>query len=89
MNYELPKVVSGRDRFINALRQFLPPRASQSAPSPPEPETSAEAWLQFKIRQLEARQQWFMRLLWLVVVGLMARLFGGDVGDVIKLLALF
>jgi len=81
--------VSGRDRFINALRQFLPPRVCESAPPAPEPETSAEAWLQFKIRQLEARQQWFLRLLWLIVVGLVVRLFGGDLGDIIKLLTPF
>ena len=81
--------VTGKERFVKALGQFLPPRVSKDLPPAPEPETSAEAWLQYKIRQLEARQQWFLRLLWLVVAGLVVRLFGGDVGDVIKLLALF
>ena len=81
-------LVSGKERFVRALRQFLPPK-ELGASLTPAPETSAEAWLQYKIRQLEARQQWFMRLLWLVVVGLGVRLFGGDLGDVIKLLALF
>ena len=88
VNCEL-QIVNGKERFVRALRQFLPPRVGQSAPPAPEPETSAEAWLQYKIRQLEARQQWFLRLLWLVVIGLVVRLFGGDLGDVTKLLALF
>jgi len=81
--------VSGKERFVRALRQFLPPRVGQAAPPAPEPDTPSAVWLQFKIRQLEARQQWFLRLLWLVVAGLVVRLFGGEVGDIIKLLGLF
>jgi len=81
--------MSGKERFVNSLRQFLPPREGQSVSPAPEPETASEAWVQFKIRQLEVRQQWFLRLLWLVVAGLAVRLFGGDAGDVIKLLKLF
>jgi hypothetical protein len=53
---------------------------------PPKEITKEEGWTEFKIRQIEARQQWLQRLLFLIVVSLLAETLGSE--NVKKLLAL-
>ena len=75
--------MDGQKRFIASLKKFLPPAAGVE---PPRAAAKEEDWTEFKIRQLEARQQWLQRLLFLIVVTLLAETLGAE--NVKKLLAL-
>jgi hypothetical protein len=75
--------MNGQKRFIASLKKFLPP---PSGVEPPKTAAKEEGWTEFKIRQLEARQQWLQRLLFLIVVTLLAETLGTE--NVKKLLAL-
>ena len=75
--------MDGQKRFITSLKKFLPP---PSETEPPKETAKEEGWTEFKIRQIEARQQWLQRLLLLIVVTLLAETLGAE--NVKKLLAL-
>jgi hypothetical protein len=74
--------MDGQKRFIASLKKFLPPPAEVE---PPKAVAKEEVWTEFKIRQLETRQQWLQRLLFLIVVTLLAETLGTE--NVKKLLA--
>jgi hypothetical protein len=67
-----------------SLKSFLlprPPQAPAPLASPLQGErggsqTAWEAWTEFKIRQLEARQAWLQKILFLIVLALLAERFG-------------
>jgi hypothetical protein len=75
--------MDGQKRLIASLKKFLPPPQEVE---PPKAATPEAAWLEFKIRQLESRQQWLQRLLFLIVVSLLVETLGAE--NVKKLLAL-
>lgn len=64
--------MTGKERFISSLKKFLPP----PEPVAPPADLDAEAWLEFRVRQLEARQQWFQRMLFLVVLAILVETLG-------------
>jgi hypothetical protein len=74
---------SGKARLVAGLRMFLPPRE----PAPPVTDTADQAWTEFKIRQLEARQAWLLRVVYLVVLAVLVDHLGLEtVSAVLKLL---
>ncbi len=50
----------GRKAFLDALRRFVPSSPRGELPQPGSP---WEAWAEYRLRQLEDRQTWMLRLL--------------------------
>jgi hypothetical protein len=52
----------GARRFLNALRRLCRPRRADDA-TLPRPESPFDAWVEYRLCQLENYQTWIVRLL--------------------------